>query len=148
MIQCHIPRSWIIPTSFMFLLPLSLHWSRVFFKTSALMHDINYMRVNKYLQYINFWMDYSLKILHALRDLAFLAAQTFRAVCVHTELAYTTILPYCNCSQSLGYGNTFYPFSDQQCIDIYITGPLNAWIWLAEERSEVCNYFMGNTRRT
>ncbi len=28
-----------------------------------------------------------------------------------------------------------------QCITHYATGPLNAWIWLAEERSEVCNYF-------
>ncbi len=23
----------------------------------------------------------------------------------------------------------------------YTTGPLNAWIWLAEEHSEMCNYF-------
>ncbi len=32
-------------------------------------------------------------------------------------------------------------------IYIYTTGPLNAWIWLADERSEVCNYFQGNARR-
>ncbi len=25
---------------------------------------------------------------------------------------------------------------------------LNAWIWLADERSEVCNYFQGNAQRT
>ncbi len=30
----------------------------------------------------------------------------------------------------------------------YSTGPLNAWIWLAEERSNVCNYFQGNAQRT
>ncbi len=29
----------------------------------------------------------------------------------------------------------------------YTTGPLNAWIWLADERSKVCNYFQGNARR-
>ncbi len=31
---------------------------------------------------------------------------------------------------------------------VYTTGPLNAWIWLADERSKVCNYFQGNARRT
>ncbi len=30
----------------------------------------------------------------------------------------------------------------------YTKGPLNAWIWLAEEHSEVCNYFQGNARWT
>ncbi len=30
----------------------------------------------------------------------------------------------------------------------YTTGPLNAWIWLADEHSKVCNYFQGNARRT
>ncbi len=33
--------------------------------------------------------------------------------------------------------------SRQRCQynSIYTTGPLNAWIWLAVERSKVCNYF-------
>ncbi len=30
----------------------------------------------------------------------------------------------------------------------YTTGPLNAWIWLADERSEVRNYFQVNAQRT
>ncbi len=30
----------------------------------------------------------------------------------------------------------------------YTTGPLNAWIWLADECSKVCNYFQGNARQT
>ncbi len=40
-------------------------------------------------------------------------------------------------------------FRNSGCIRIYIytTGPLNAWIWLADERSKVCNYFQGNARR-
>ncbi len=28
------------------------------------------------------------------------------------------------------------------------TGLLNAWIWLADKRSNVCNYFQGNAHRT
>ncbi len=35
----------------------------------------------------------------------------------------------------------------QVCIIFhYTTGPLNAWIWLADEHSKVCNYFQGNAR--
>ncbi len=33
-------------------------------------------------------------------------------------------------------------------IRCYTTGPLNAWIWLADEHSKVCNYFQGNARQT
>ncbi len=29
----------------------------------------------------------------------------------------------------------------------YTTGLLNAWIWLADERSKVCNYFQENALR-
>ncbi len=30
----------------------------------------------------------------------------------------------------------------------FVLWPLNVWIWLADERSEVWNYFQENTRRT